>query len=124
MAEQVEWKQIDGFENYEVSNDGRVRNKRRGREKKPNKYNKGYSVVWLNRSGERTIHRVHRLVASAFVSNPENKPQVDHIDNDRTNNHYKNLRFASNQENGFNQRKNKVRCIEQIQRRESRREAQ
>ena len=51
---------------------------------------------------------MHRLVASAFVSNPENKPDVDHIDNDKTNNHYTNLRFASRQENNFNTRKTRA----------------
>ena len=91
MAEQVEWKEIDGFERYEVSSDGRVRNKWTGRVLKPFLSNMGYNIVSLHCSGKETKKIVHRLVASAFVANPEQKPQVDHIDNDKTNNHYKNF---------------------------------
>ena len=86
MAEQVEWKEIDGCENYEVSNDGGVRNTRTGRVLKLHPDPDGYYRVGLYRSGKETKKKVHRLVASAFVANPDNKPEVDHIDNDKTNN--------------------------------------
>ena len=51
---------------------------------------------------------MHRLVASAFLTNPENKEEVDHIDNDPSNNHYTNLRFATRHENGCNQKKTRT----------------
>ena len=105
MAEQVEWKEIDGFERYEVSNDGRVRNKMTGDVLKPARDQNNYRSVLLYRSGKQTRKKLHRLVASAFVANPDNKPEVDHIDNDKSNNHYTNLRFATRHENNFNTQK-------------------
>lgn len=58
----------------------------------------GYKTVKLKINGRKTM-RVHRLVAMAYVPNPENKPCVDHIDGNKTNNHYSNLRWCTNGEN-------------------------
>ena len=52
-------------------------------------------------------YKVHRLVASAFISNSENKPMVDHVDGDRQNNDISNLRWVSRSENGQNHRKHR-----------------
>ena len=90
---------IDGFDNYEVSNYGNVRNKTTNKILKPQINHDGYSRVELKRN---EILSVHRLVASAFLLNPENKKCVDHIDNNRQNNEVFNLRWATNQENQFN----------------------
>ena len=60
----------------------------------------GYLQVFL--SGSRKTAYVHRLVARAFIPNPENKPTVDHIDGDRTNNNLTNLRWATQKENNNN----------------------
>jgi hypothetical protein len=54
---------------------------------------------WRINLGRKNRHYVHRLVATAFLPNPENKPFVDHIDGDRTNNHVSNLRWVSGKEN-------------------------
>ena len=105
MAEEIEWKQIDGFERYEVSSDGRVRNKWTGRVLKPGIDPNGYHRVCLKCDGKGATKKVHRLVALAFLPNPDNKEQVDHIDNNKLNNNVANLRFASNQENQHNTRK-------------------
>ena len=50
-------------------------------------YLKGYKIISLWKNGTGKMFRVHRLVAAAFIPNPENKPCIDHIDGDRANNH-------------------------------------
>jgi hypothetical protein len=78
------------YEGYEVSNLGRVKSlnyRRTGRAElmKPGKA-KGYLVIDLWKNGKMKKCRVHRLVAETFLENPENKPEVNHIDEDKTNN--------------------------------------
>ena len=95
------WKTVAVDEKYEVNEFGVVRHRRKGTIKKPhvNKQN-GYLYVQLWDSSNRTNHRraVHRLVAEAFIPNPENKPTVDHINHIRTDNHVSNLRWATYKE--------------------------
>ncbi len=92
-----EYKIITGYENYEISNLGNVRNKQTLELKK--QYNcQGYKSVNLN---GKTL-RVHRLVGLMFIPNPNNKPVIDHINNIRTDNRVENLRWATSQENNFN----------------------
>lgn len=99
----MEWKKIN--ENYSISENGDVRNDKTGQIKKPYiNSNNGYLMVDLwenNKSIKRTIHR---LLAEAFIPNPENKPTVDHKDGNRTNNSLSNLRWAtySEQNSRFN----------------------
>ena len=68
---------------------------------KPNKRD-GYCRVYLRRGGARKGFLVHKLVASAFIPNPDGLPQVDHISKDRSNNHVSNLRWISRSGNNFN----------------------
>ena len=93
------WKVIYDFPNYEISNYGNVRNNTKIVKSVPNKH--GYNVVVLC-NGTRKSVNVHRLVAAAFIPNPDNKPCVDHIDGDRTNNHADNLRWVTVKENQNN----------------------
>ena len=84
--------------NYDVSNTGRVR--RRGSDKDcSTRDRKGYLAVDLYKDGQRTTNTIHKLVAEAFVPNPDNKPEVNHIDGNRYNNDYRNLEWVTHQEN-------------------------
>lgn len=104
------WKDIEGYEGeYQVSNLGRVRsldkelpvfgNKgtkiRRGIIKRFNTSHSGYRYVMLCSKGVCKNIRVHRLVAQAFIPNPDNMPEVNHKDEDKTNNRADNLEWCS-----------------------------
>ena len=91
----MEWKQIQGYENYEVSNEGQVRNRKTGKVLKPQKNNSGYLLVGLRKNGKQKWYSVHRLVAQAFIPNPHNKPTVNHIDENKENNNVSNLEWMT-----------------------------
>lgn len=94
-------KEIGGFPGYCVDNTGNVFSVKMDVMLKPWKIN-GYNAVGLYRSGKRYVFLVHRLVAAAFIPNPENKPCVDHIDGVRFHNFVENLRWCSiNENNNF-----------------------
>jgi hypothetical protein len=101
------WKDIEGYEGlYQVSNLGRVKSLKRqvvdtvGFRIVPESYLRGrlrygYRIVSLCKHGEINRCMVHRLVAKAFIPNPENKPTVNHIDGVRNNNIVTNLEWAT-----------------------------
>jgi hypothetical protein len=92
-----EYKLIKNFESYSVSNLGNV--KYNVTNKTLKQYtNQGYKHIHLNGK----YKKIHRLVAEAFISNPENKPCVDHKNNVRDDNRIDNLRWATIKENGQN----------------------
>ena len=106
MAEVI-WKPVEGYEGlYEVSNTGIVRSLERfdngvhvpSTVLKPSKNNR-YAYVKLYRHSQHKIFRVHRLVALAFIPNPNNKPQVNHIDGNKMNNDSRNLEWCTQAEN-------------------------
>ena len=97
-----EYKLIVDYPNYEVNNIGNVRNKITGRIRVVQVNRDGYNILGLNKNGKRTIVKNQRLVATAFIDNPQNKPQVDHIDNNKKNNTWINLRWCTNAENQQN----------------------
>ena len=115
MMPQEVWKPIVGYEGfYEVSNLGRVKSVERivenngGQQRRQERIMRlrigslGYLNVTLCRESATKVFSVHRLVAQAFIPNPENKPYVDHIDTDPSNNNVDNLRWVTQHENAMN----------------------
>lgn len=96
-------KKTDG-DYYTITSDGNVktcnwRNTGRNGILKPAKDNKGYLRVGIMIDGKLSTRKIHRLVALAFIPNPENKPQVNHIDGNKLNNNHNNLEWSTNKEN-------------------------
>ena len=115
------WKDIPEFDGYQVSNFGRVKSlPRAGHHKKDIIMkdfiiNSGYKCVTINKKNK----TIHRLVAKAFIKNPYNKNQVNHINGNKLDNHVDNLEWVTQGENMahstyilHNGRKNKVICVE------------
>jgi len=96
------WLTIDGYDNYQVSNFGRVRNCTTDRILKPGINGHGYLHVILYKDGKKKTHVIHHLVAQEFLDKPDGKSCVDHIDKNKLNNIVENLRWVSSSENSRN----------------------
>lgn len=108
------WKWIPGYEEmYAISTFGRVKSFWNGRErilkllvraskKRLAKYGQNHLYVDLYKDGKAKHHSIHQLVATTHLPNPNHLPEVDHIDNDPTNNHVSNLRWCTRRGNGWN----------------------
>lgn len=95
------WRQIE-LGNYSVSSFGNVRNDKTSRILSKCANSRKYYLVHLFDRGHSTSERVHRLVAMAFIPNPNNHPIVDHIDGVLSNNNISNLRWVSCSQNQMN----------------------
>ena len=100
------WQQIEGHENYEISNYGRVRNRATGKMRSTHDDQRGYEQVNLYTNGKKHSCKVHRLVANAFIPNPDNLPQINHIDGNKWNNCADNLEWCSQADNLTHDREN------------------
>ena len=97
------WKQVIGYDMYQVSNLGRIRNKNTGKVLKPAYQPSGYTIVCLRKDGKNNTEPVRIIVMNAF--NPidnSNKYDIIHIDNDKTNNTVDNLKWVTRKYNMAN----------------------
>ena len=114
MIQDEVWKDIEGYEGlYQVSTCGNIKSlpkvRRNGtgtyiqkeRLLKPSNTSTGYKKVELCKDGKRKGFKVHRLVAIAFIPNPDNKPEVNHIDGNKINNNIDNLEWVTSSENSI-----------------------
>ena len=106
------WTSLPGWP-YEVSNLGKVRNSS-GKVIKPWRQTNGYISVDLHQDGIKRSFRVHRLVAEAFIPNPESKKEVNHIDGNKDNNAVSNLEWTTHQENMSHAFENGLRSRQQV----------
>lgn len=96
------WKDIPDYDgDYQESNFGRTKSFKNRKEKilKPLLNDNGYLKVILSKSGKATYYYIHNLVDMLFIPNPENKPQINHIDGCKLNNHFENLEYLTDKEN-------------------------
>lgn len=114
IGNEIEWRPVKGYESlYEVSNTGLVKSLSRiSVGKKGNRFQvkekllklnptNGYLRAALTKDGTFKYHSVHRLVAEAFIKNHKKKPQINHLDRDRANNHVSNLEWVTAHENSY-----------------------
>ncbi len=106
------WKDIIGYEGlYQVSNTGLVKSLK-GRRERILKFSspRGYKCVKLYKDGK-VNYLVHRLVAKAFIPNPDNKPDVNHLDGVRSNNNAENLEWCTSSENSLHRCRVLKKCV-------------
>jgi hypothetical protein len=118
MEKEEVWKVVPHGEGYFVSNKGNIASEKTGtfklRKLHENKY--GYIGVILSMGNRNDMKHflVHRLVAETFIENPENKPQVNHIDGDKKNNNVENLEWVTAKENTAHAYENNLKSYQQL----------
>lgn len=98
------WKWITNYEElYQISNFGRVKSFNglwvEAKILKPVLHKNGYLYCSLRKNGKLKIYSIHRLVAKAFITNPKNLPEINHIDGNKLNNHFENLEWCTSKKN-------------------------
>lgn len=100
-----QWKTIPSHNRYEASNEGRIRNTITG-----NIIGGGFNKRYLRAKVDRKLHSIHRLVAEAWIENPNNKPEVNHINGNKHDNKVSNLEWVTAYENNLHARINGL-CV-------------
>jgi predicted phosphoadenosine phosphosulfate sulfurtransferase len=98
----IKYKLIEGYENYIIFTTGKVFSKKRNIFMKPYVDTHGYYYVGLSNNNKNKFFKIHRILALAFIPNPNNLPTIDHIDINKQNNNLKNLRWASQTKQNIN----------------------
>ena len=91
------WKSFT--DTHEISTEGEICNKRGMILKQHLHKDRGYKQIVITMDCNKAVYYTHRVVATTFIPNPDNLPEVDHINNDRTDNHVENLRWVSKSHN-------------------------
>jgi hypothetical protein len=104
------WSDIEDYENkYQISNYGRLKSLKNNMIMKPMVGTNGYLLACLWKNGKQRKISIHRLVAKKFVPNPYNYKEVNHIDEDKTNNRFDNLEWCTRKYNmNYGNVKNKI----------------
>jgi hypothetical protein len=96
--------EIEGYEDYTIDREGKLWSKKTNIFMKPYVNKDGYLYVRLSKNGKQKTFGIHRLLGLAYIPNPENKPTVDHIDINTSNNSLSNLRWATRKEQQENKK--------------------
>lgn len=97
---------IPGFDNYAVSSKGNLKNVKNGKVLKLHTNKSGYNTYVLSQDSIKKCFKIHRLVGILFIPNPTNKPYINHIDGNKSNNHVSNLEWSTAKENDTHARAN------------------
>lgn len=106
-------KEINGYPGYYVDEDGNIYSRKSGELREIKQYPKthGYLYVVLHKNGKKYYLRVHRLIAKAFIPNPDNLPEVNHKDENKVNNRVDNLEWCTSSDNKiYGSRRKRVAC--------------
>ena len=99
LNSKTEWREVKEYSNYEVNQLGEIRHKKRQKILKPRDNNGGYQYVNFKINGKNTNFAVHRIVANAFIPNPNGYTEVNHKDYNKKNNCVNNLEWVSSSQN-------------------------